>query len=164
MKTLIIVRHAKTKQANFGEADFDRTLTDRGRLHAPEMAKQLKKLGFVPQGYLSSPAKRTLQTARLFCNVFDVDKDKVKTYDDLYNAPYTVYYAAAASLKDKWDTVAIFGHNPGITDFVNTLCKDVRIDDMPTGSVFVVEADITKWKDFAAADKKYRIFLMPKKD
>ena len=68
----------------------------------------------------------------------------------------------AASLDDKYDNVAIFSHNPGITDFVNSLCKDVQIDDMPTCGIFAVEIAIENWIDFKKAEKKFLFFDYPK--
>jgi phosphohistidine phosphatase len=60
------------------------------------------------------------------------------------------------------DTVAIFAHNPGITDFVNSLCKNASTDSMPTCAVFAVQADIKEWKDFADAERKFLFMDYPK--
>jgi len=58
-------------------------------------------------------------------------------------------------------TIAIFSHNPGITDFANLL-TDTRIDNMPTCSVFAVKADIRNWEDFEKASKQFWFFDFPK--
>ena len=64
-------------------------------------------------------------------------------------------------IKDKHDTAILFSHNPGITEFANSL-TNVHIDDMPTCSIFAVVADIEDWKDFDAAPKRLLFFDYPK--
>ena len=66
MKTLLLVRHAKTHQAAIGEQDFDRKLTDRGKRNAVEIAAEVKKRKTKIDGFVSSPAKRAMQTCKLF--------------------------------------------------------------------------------------------------
>ena len=65
------------------------------------------------------------------------------------------------TIDDSLNSVAIFSHNPGITEFVNTLTK-TQIDDMPTCGIFAVEIDITSWKSFKKASKKFLFFDYPK--
>ena len=82
--------------------------------------------------------------------------------EKLYNAPIADFYEVIADLDNSKNSVAIFAHNPGITNFANSLCEDVHIDDMPTCAVFSAEADVTDWKDFKQADKKFVFFEYPK--
>lgn len=161
MKTLLIVRHAKTKQADVGESDFDRTLTDRGRKNALEMAEKILKRKIKIDGFVSSPAKRAMQTCKLFCEALDVKKEKIIYEPSLYEAPSLHYAKVVDGLKNSFDTVAIFGHNGGITDYANTLCNDMFVDNMPTCSVFAVSADIRDWSQFAGATKTFLYFLRP---
>jgi phosphohistidine phosphatase len=163
MKTLLVVRHAKSSWANFGEADFDRPLNDRGKKDAPEMAKRLLAKNIRIDAFVSSPAKRAKKTCKAFCEVYDFDQDDILFIDKLYHAHLPVFYEVVTNLYEEHDHVAIFSHNPGITDFVNTLVKDVRIDNMPTCGVFAVEADTSSWNDFASAEKKFLFFDYPKK-
>jgi len=57
-------------------------------------------------------------------------------------------------------TIAIFAHNPGITEFVNDL-TDSHLDDMPTCGVFAVKANVTHWKLFAASEKEFLFLIIP---
>ncbi len=161
MKTLLIVRHAKTEQAGVGESDFDRKLTERGRKNALEIAEKILKRKTKIDGFVSSPAKRAMQTCKLFCEAMDVKKDKIIYEPSLYEAPAVHYTKAVEKLKNSFDTVAIFGHNGGITDYANTLCHDSFVDNMPTGSVFAVSADVKEWNQFGAATKTFLYFLRP---
>lgn len=161
MKTLILVRHAKSSWADAGTDDFDRPLNDRGKADAPLMAKRLQERLSAVDLFVASPARRALKTAKLFAKVFEVDKEDVLQDQSLYLAPASAYFKAAAGLSDDKNTVALFGHNPGITEAANMLCG-VKIDDMPTCSLFAVAAAIDKWADFMAAPKQFLFFDYPK--
>lgn len=164
MKTLIIVRHAKSSWANIGEKDFDRPLNERGKKDAPEMAKKLLLANIKVDAFVSSTAKRARKTAKAFMEVLGIDKDEMILSDDLYNAPSNEFYNSIAQLDDVYNTIAIFAHNPGITDFVNTLCDNVKIDEMPTCGVFAVKIPITQWKDFKETEREFLFFKYPKED
>jgi phosphohistidine phosphatase len=161
MKTLILVRHAKSSWDTAGLSDFDRPLNDRGKKDAPEMAARLKEKGLEIDGFVSSPAKRAKKTARYFAEAFDLKKDDVRLLDQLYLATPEAFRNAVSSLDNKCNAAAVFSHNPGITDFANGL-TNVRIDDMPTCSLFAVSADVNNWKEFMAAEKKFLFFDYPK--
>src|SRR5688572_24933654 len=146
MKTLIVVRHAKSSWAQLDQADIDRPLNDRGKKDAPEMAQRLKEKPIKIDLLVSSPARRAKKTAKLFAEVYKIDKDSILIVDALYDASWDTFYKVVASLPDKASVVALFSHNPGITEFANTLTT-IRIDDMPTCGVFAVSATIEKWTD-----------------
>jgi phosphohistidine phosphatase len=135
MKTLLLVRHAKSSWDAPGLSDFDRTLNERGKKDAPEMAKRLKEKDISIDLFVSSPAKRARKTAKYFAEEFDVKKDDIQLVDDLYSATQSAFQKTVSELNDKNNAVAIFSHNPGITEFANSL-SNVRIDDMPTCSIF----------------------------
>lgn len=125
------------------------------------MAKRVRQKVANPDLFISSPAKRALKTARLFAEVFGVDKEDIRLHDALYLAAASTIYQTVALLPDEAGTVLLFAHNPGITEYANML-SNVRIDDMPTCSVFAVAADVPSWKDFGAAEKKFLFFDYPK--
>ena len=161
MKTLIIVRHAKSSWDNIGQDDKERPLNDRGKKDAPEMAKRLKDRNIKVDKFVSSPAKRAKKTAKYFAEAYDTDKKDIVITDELYDASPANFYQVVAQLKDDWDAVAIFSHNPGITSFVNSL-TNVQIDNMPTCGIFAVQADVESWQAFSKADKKFLFYDYPK--
>lgn len=162
MKTLIIVRHAKSSWANPGELDFNRSLNARGKSDASEMARRLKKHRFNIGSFVSSPAKRASLTCKAFCAELSYDSDDIIYIDKLYHAPPSAFFEVIQEMQTTSDAVAIFAHNPGITDFVNQLCSDVLIDNLPTCAVVGVQADIESWAEFARARKKLLFFDYPK--
>jgi phosphohistidine phosphatase len=162
MKTLLIIRHAKSSWEDAAVSDIDRPLNDRGRRDAPAMAQRLIKTGISIDRFVSSPAKRARQTAELFLHAFD-EKGKHIIYfiPELYHADPSTFEAVVDGLDDGDDTVAIFSHNPGITAFVNTLTA-ARLDNMPTSAVFAVKCDVKHWKDFRASAPQFWFFDYPK--
>lgn len=162
VKTLLIVRHAKSSWDVSTLNDFDRPLNDRGKKDAPVMAKRLLDRKIAIDAFVSSPAKRAKKTAELFSEVYDQKEDDIEYITMLYHAGGEVFNDVIAQLDDTLNTVAIFSHNPGITEFVNTLVPDVKIDNMPTCGIFAVQASIPKWADFAKAQKELLFFDYPK--
>ena len=163
MKTLLLIRHAKSDQSFFGN-DFERPLNERGKKDAPEMAKKLLKKNIAIDAFVSSPAARAKRTAELFAKEYRVPANEIVFITALYHAPAEVFYEVIRQLPDEKNNIALFSHNPGITYFVNSLVKDVRIDNMPTCAVFAIAADCSNWSGFAKAVKRFLFFEWPKKD
>jgi phosphohistidine phosphatase len=161
MKTLILVRHAKSSWDEIGLPDAERPLNERGKKDAPEMAKRLKKKDLPIDQFISSPAKRARRTARFFAEEFDVKKNDILITEDLYAADPEDFGKVIAKADDAYSTIALFSHNPGITDFANSLTT-VRIDNMPTCGIFAVQAEADNWKSFEQAEKKFLFFDYPK--
>ncbi|MFL5787905.1 MAG: SixA phosphatase family protein [Flavisolibacter sp.] len=161
MKTLLLIRHAKSSWDVPGQNDFDRPLNDRGKEDAPQMAKRLKDKKIKPDLFISSPAKRAFRTARYFAEEYDIKKEDIKVDDDLYLATTAAFSKVIENLNNKYDTVVLFSHNPGITQLANSL-TGVRIDNMPTCGIFAVKADTRDWLDFDTVEKKFMFFDYPK--
>lgn len=163
-KTLLLVRHAKSSWDNFTLNDFERPLNERGKFDAPKMGKRLRKKGIKIDAFISSPAKRAKKTAEYFIEEFGGNKDEIIFVSSLYDASASDFSSSVKSIDDKYDSVAIFSHNPGITQFANELVSGADIDNMPTCSVFAVRADAGKWKDFLKSKKEFLFFDYPKKE
>ena len=162
MKKLFIIRHAKSDQSFFGN-DFERPLNDRGKADAPVMAKRLLQKQSAIDAFISSPAKRAKRTAESFCTVYGRKDDDLIFVSALYHAPPEIFYDVIGLLDEKFNTVAIFSHNPGITYFVNSLIPEIQVDNMPTCAIFAVQANITQWSEFSKAKKEFLFFDYPKK-
>lgn len=163
-KTLLLVRHAKSSWDDFSLSDFERPLNERGKTDALKMGKRLRKKKVKIDAFISSPAKRAKKTAQYFSKEFDRKEDDIIFISSLYDASVTDFNAAVKSIDDTYDNVAIFSHNPGITQFANELVSGADIDNMPTCSVFAVKADTDKWKDFSKTKKEFLFFDYPKKE
>ena len=161
MKTLLLIRHAKSSWDNVILPDFERPLNERGKYDAPLMAKRIKEKKIEIDAFVSSPAKRAKKTAEIFMAEFNAKEKKLIFIPSLYEATSEKFYDAIENLKDKYDTVALFAHNPGITDFINSLeCTPVY--DMPTSAVYAIKIKTKNWRDFRKANKEFLFFDYPK--
>lgn len=161
MKTLLLIRHAKSSWDQPGLSDFDRPLNERGKKDAPAMARRLKEKGVDLDHLVSSPAKRARKTAKYFAEEFGLKKDEIQLIEGLYGATRSEFLQAVIDIDDQYKTVALFSHNPGITDFASSL-TNVRVDDMPTCAVFALQVETETWKDFMDAERKFLFFDYPK--
>ena len=161
MKSLLIVRHAKSSWDNAALNDLDRPLNLRGKHDAPVMAKRLIKAGIKIGLFVSSPAKRARHTAEIFLHEFGRKDKELVLVQELYNAQVQDFKEVVAGLDDQYDSVALFSHNPGITTFANIL-SSVRLDNMPTCSIFAVTSTADSWQEFFGAGTTFWFFDYPK--
>ena len=161
LKQLLIIRHAKSSWATIGQNDFDRPLNERGFRDAPMMAERLLEKKIRIDTFISSPAKRAITTANCFAQVYQFNPQGIETLPKLYHAYSPVFYEVIDHIDDNIRTVAIFSHNPGITEFVNELTR-TKIDDMPTCGIFALKANTDKWGSFRKAEKTFWFFDHPK--
>jgi phosphohistidine phosphatase len=163
MKTLLLIRHAKSSWDDPKLSDFERTLTERGKSDAKMMAKRIKDKSIEIKFFVSSPAKRAKKTAKIFMKEFDEKEKNLLLFPSLYEGSVQNFYDAVEGLDQKEDKVALFAHNPGISDFVNSLdCSPVY--NMPTCAVFALKIKTKDWKEFREAEKEFLFFDYPKNE
>lgn len=156
MKTLLLVRHAKSDWPEDTE-DFDRPLAESGILDAQRMAAHLHGTGIKVDRLISSPALRALSTCKIFNQHFQAD---METNKKLYNANEGNFVSVIYELADDTESVAMFSHNNGISNFANTLCDSIFA--FSTCGVAAWEIDCDSWTDFEGAPKKLLFYLEPK--
>lgn len=160
-KTLLIIRHAKSSWDIGTLNDFERPLNERGKRDATVMAKKLKDRNILIDAFVASPAKRAKKTAEFFIEEYGRNKEDIIFVSKLYHAPAEIFFEVAENLLEHFNTVAIFSHNPGITEFVNMLTEDVRLDNMPTCGIFTIKYR-SNWKNIRKAKKEFVFFDYPK--
>lgn len=165
MKTLYLIRHAKSSWDAPDLDDFERPLNKRGNKDAPNMAKRLKEKGVTPDFLITSPAARALDTCKEFARILDYDKEKIKTDKRLYHANEDQILTVVREFKDRErdeeEVVLLFGHNPGLTEFANVLLNET-IDNVPTCGVVKAHLKIDRWKDTAFGCGTLASFDFPK--
>jgi phosphohistidine phosphatase len=159
MKTLYVLRHAKSSWDRADLADFDRPLNDRGRSTAPFMGELMKREGFLPEMVLSSPAARARQTAELAVQAADVATE-IKFKEKIYEASPQTLLQIAQSLDDRLNSVMIVGHNPGMEGFVRLMTG--RLETMPTAALAVIELDIAGWEQAGPGTGRLKKLIRPK--
>ncbi len=161
MKSLLLVRHAKSSWDSPTMKDFDRPLNDRGQKDAPLMAERLLQKEINIDAFVTSTAIRALTTAQCFHKVYKAAHTSLIPIAELYHAQPTNFIKVINNLQENWKSVAIFSHNPGITEMVNNFGV-ATVADMPTCAVFGVTANVKHWKDFNTAEKRFLLFDYPK--
>ena len=158
MKILLIIRHAKSSWELETLNDFDRTLNERGKKDGPIMAQRLLDKQITIDAFVSSPAKRAKKTAELFCKTYNKNKEDIILVPQLYHASPEILFEVVEHLNEEFNTVAIFSHNPGITEFINELDQEIIVNNMPTCGVFALKINALNWTDFAKATKELLFF------
>ena len=144
MKTLVIVRHAKSSWEDPYLSDHQRPLAKRGLRDAPIMGARLAELGPPVDRVISSSAVRALSTAELVTQEMGLPWDEIQIEDSLYHATEEEMIDLINEQEDYLDGLMLFGHNPGMTYLVNDL-SDLDLDNLPTCGVAVLQFDIDSW-------------------
>jgi|SRR6478609_1692154 len=161
MKILYLVRHAKSSWSNLELSDFERPLNDRGKKDAPAMAKRMKEREIHIDHMITSPAKRALTTCQEFCKVLKLAEIYYTTEKKLYHADTDTLFESVRYLNDNFQSVMLFGHNPGITEFANLLFK-ANIENMPTASVVAGTLAIHSWEEIKSGCGTLEFFDFPR--
>jgi len=162
MKILYLVRHAKSSWKNAEElSDVERPLNKRGERDAPFMAAILQRKGIMPDLLVSSPALRAISTAMEFAATFEYLEGKIFIEDRAYLASSDTIWGVVQNFDDGFDTVMMFGHNPGYTEFVN-MFDNVYIDNLPTCGVVCIAFSVSSWADVELENGKVMWVEYPK--
>lgn len=144
MKTIVIVRHAKSSWDVPSLDDHQRPLANRGLRDAPLMGARLAEWGPPVDRVISSSAVRALTTAELVTEEMGLPWDEIQVEDDLYHATEYEMLDLIREQDDYLDGLMLFGHNPGMTYLVNDL-SDLDLDNLPTCGVVVLQFEVESW-------------------
>lgn len=162
MKTLYLVRHAKSSWKYPDLDDFERPLNKRGRRNAPFMGKILKKLKVAPDLIISSTANRAVMTARIIADNIDYSLEKIRYMESVCDAGVDVLIHVIKHIEDSVNHAMLIGHNPALTNLANYF-GGKPISNIPTCGVLRVDLDISSWgKNFEHCGK-LKFFEFPKK-
>ena len=144
MKTLLILRHAKSSWKHPEISDHDRPLNKRGKHDAPIMGRQLKEKRLVPDLIISSTAVRAKDTALVIADVVGYTKEIV-FLSSLYAASPDAYIQAISHVAgdNDYSTILVVGHNPGLEELIEVLTGDMH--ELSTCALAIIEMPIEKW-------------------
>jgi phosphohistidine phosphatase len=162
MKTLLLVRHAKSSWDDALLEDRDRPLNPRGMRDAPLMGKVLKDRGLTADLLMASPARRALSTAQAIAEQIGYPIDRIAVDEGIYFCGCERLLELVQGLPDASDTVFIVGHNPDFTHFVNLLA-DAGLGHLPTCSVAAIDFAVDSWSAVAAGSGRLGFFDYPKR-
>ncbi|MDD5570801.1 MAG: histidine phosphatase family protein [Bacteroidales bacterium] len=161
MKTLYIVRHAKSDRDNVYVEDFERPLNERGANDASLVAEYIAKKGISPDIVIASPALRAMKTAQIFTRILNCPPGKIIQEKNLYYSTMEEMEKVVTGISDEYNSAMIFGHNPTLTDFVNKH-SDAMLDYMPTTGFAVINIEGYNWKNVVENKNKLIFFVCPK--
>ncbi len=160
-KHLFIIRHAKSDWT-FRVSDFDRPLNERGFKDAPKMAERLVNNSYLPEFLVSSPAKRALTTAQIFAEILNYPSKKIASEAPLYEATIDDILHVINQLDDNYQRVALFGHNPGLSEIVSYLSGDGYVD-LPTCGIVHLQFDqADQWQEISGGTARILNFIYPR--
>jgi len=159
MKTLMLLRHAKSSWDDRALQDFERPLNDRGRRDAPRMGKALKDQGAIPDLIVASPAVRARETVEAFTEAAGIDL-KLNFDGSIYGATSAELMKLVRLLPDSSSIVLLVGHNPGFEDLSARLTGVSQ--HMPTAALVRIDFSSDRWEDVEDGKGKLVWMLTPK--
>ncbi|MDZ4159140.1 MAG: histidine phosphatase family protein [Anaerolineaceae bacterium] len=144
MKTVLLMRHAKSSWKNTEIEDHERPLNKRGEKDAPMMGSLIREKKVVPQLILCSSALRARLTAEAMIKAAKYKKE-IEYLDKFYLAEAQVYLEALQNLPDDLDSVMIIAHNPGLEGLLQILSR--KVEPLPTAAIAKLELPIEHWQD-----------------
>lgn len=165
MKTLVLLRHAKTEQPYMGQDDFERELTTAGISDAIHKGKILKSKMEVPQMIISSSSRRTKQTSELVAEQLGYPSKKIIYREELYLCSTRTMLEEINALSDDVSIALVVAHNPG-TEYIAEYLSGEAIGHVNTSGAICFEFDVDswnevsqnngslKWSDFTKSQKK----------
>lgn len=148
MKTLLILRHAKSSWDNPNLTDHDRPLKDRGKRDAPRMGDLIRQRDLVPELLISSTAKRACQTAELVADACAYEEDLIATrffYPGDVEDYIEVLQRIPGDYGHDYERVMVVGHNPGLESLLYHLTGEW--ERMPTAALAEVRLPLTSWAE-----------------
>jgi phosphohistidine phosphatase len=147
MKSLHLLRHAKSAWDQPGLSDRERGLNRRGKRDAPRMGEALGKL-LAPMSIVVSPARRAQLTLEGLCAGWPaLGEISHHTEEALYTFSNGDLFEWIATQSDDNITLFIIAHNPALTDLVNTLTDHYSLDNLPTAGYIELHLQIDRWRD-----------------
>ncbi len=163
MKTLLLIRHAKSSWKNPSLSDLQRPLKKRGIDNARDMAGRLQELDVNIEKVLCSPANRATETLEVMTGVLTGWQGKSEILTELYSFDYDEMMLVLRKLDDRWLSVAVVGHNPAVTDLVNFLALE-NLRNIPTCGVGLLRLDIDHWREMGAGCGRLDHYDFPNSD
>jgi len=162
MKTLTLVRHAKSSWKDRGLSDRERPLNRRGKRDAPIMARRIGETGVRPSQIISSPAVRAWTTAKIFAKEMNYPIEFLQREDGLYLASLDNLLDVIATQDSGFNNLMLFAHNPGLTSLANYLVPGLT-NNLPTAGVVSVKLECDDWMLYDRPKTELLVHDYPKK-
>lgn len=169
MKTIFLLRHAKSSWDDPQLADFHRPLARRGIKAAPRVGAYMASNGFIPDRVLCSAARRASETWALVSRELE-DGPQVEFREDIYHASASSLLALLKELPDSDERVLLVGHNPTFEELALALAPKGNPESLasmvrkfPTGALAVLDVPVERWAELREGIGYLRDFVVPRK-
>ena len=163
MKTLYLLRHAKSSRDDQEFKDFERPLADRGMRDVPKMASRFLQRGDTVDFIITSPAMRAKTTAKMMADQIGFPADEVASNSKLYFSGAGSLFKVVRLIEEHRKSAMLVGHNPAITEFAHGMCAG-RIEHIPTCGLLHLQFPVQRWEDIQENSGKLVYFDFPKKE
>jgi len=160
IKTLYLIRNAKSDWNDIGASDFERGITKKGKKDMETMSSYLFLKNVIPDIILSSCSLRAQQTTDILVDKLNYS-DKVEYLQELYYTPTQTLFELIAMQDAAYETVFVVGHNPQLTDIANLLI-DEHISKIPSSGIVSINFDIQEWSEIVYKKGVVDFFIIPK--
>ncbi len=164
MKTLYIIRHAKSSWKHPGLTDAERPLNERGKRDAPLMGKRLKERGVMPDAIISSPANRAITTAQIIAREIGFPIENIISDESIYESGFEGLLQLIHFIGNSYNQVFLFGHNPGFSWLANHLATDFSVGNLPTCGIVCLEFEVDSWRKVSKNSGRCEFYDYPKMD
>ena len=161
MKTIFLLRHAKSSWNDSSIEDHDRPLNKRGNLNAPFMGERLKNRSVSPSRVYCSTALRASRTAEIICQKIGYKPDKISYLSELYHADTQELVRHIQQIPNQIKSAMLVGHNPGLSELA-AYEWGIPLSNLPTCGILEVIFNKDTWKDITRNDVKVVNFDYPK--
>ncbi len=163
MKTIYLVRHGKAVSRDLDIPDFERSLVDKGEKNSVKMAQFLKDKDISAGLFISSPANRALETAKIFAKILDYPENKIRLEKNIYDdVESESFFSFLKKTDDQYKSVMLFGHEPTISGFVTELVPEYSAG-MAKSGVAGIDIPINSWSALKSGIGVLKLLLSPGK-
>ncbi|GAP43569.1 phosphohistidine phosphatase SixA [Lentimicrobium saccharophilum] len=161
MKTLTLMRHAKSSWKDAVQSDLERPLLEKGLKRTRLVIDFLQGIDFNPEMILTSHAVRAMETARIMAHAFNVPDENLRIEKNIYTASAEEYFDQFFDIPRQVSHVLLVGHNPAITNFVNRFLQQ-KLDYLPTSGIVSISFETGQWEELALARHRLMLITYPK--
>ncbi len=161
MKTLYIVRHAKSSWKYPELSDEERPLLEKGKKRTKKIIDYLHENSVKVDYIITSHAVRAHETAKILAYALKYPVEDIKVDHEIYFADSDKLFNQFYDLPDRYDHVMIVGHNPAFTNFANYFVSP-KIDWLPTSGIVCIEFEVNRWDKVPTADRRTGFVVYPK--
>ena len=160
MKKILFIRHAKSVNGDYKLIDHNRPLSDRGISDAEMMSERLLEKNIIPEKFISSSAKRALDTCKIIKNEVN-GSGKIQIFNQIYTDGLDGILHSIQLADNQYNFIAIFGHNPTMHQIYNNI-SNIYLSKFPTSALFVCSFNSKRWESFNLSNLKIEIYDYPK--